>query len=69
MKKFFEKNYVDKNPGAKDLKGRRSYHFRQRELVQTVTEVKQRKVVGILRDGRIATLKKFLAKVPGDKVK
>ena len=69
MEKFFEKNYVGKNPRAKDLKGRRSYHFRHQELVQTVTEVKQRKVVEILRDGRIATLKKFLAKVPGDKVK
>lgn len=45
------------------------HSFRQQELVHTVTEVKQRKVVGILRDDRIATLKEFLAKVPGDKVK
>jgi len=44
------------------------HSFRHQELVHTVTEVKQRKVVGVLRDDRIATLKKFLAKIPGDKV-
>jgi len=37
--------------------------------VHTVTEVKQRRVLGILRDDRIATLKKFLGKIPGDKVR
>jgi transposase len=37
--------------------------------VHTVTEIKQRKMVGILRDDRIATLKKFLANIPRDKVK
>jgi len=45
------------------------HSFRHHELVHTVTEVKQRKMVGILRDDRIATLKKFLAKIPRDKVK
>ncbi len=45
------------------------HSFRHQELVHTVTEVKQRKVLGILRDDRIATLKKFLIKVPGDKVR
>lgn len=35
--------------------------------MHTITEVKQRKVLGILRDDRIATLKKFLSKIPGDK--
>ena len=45
------------------------HSFRHQELVHTVTEVKQRKVVGILRDDRIATLKKFLTKIPRDKVK
>ena len=45
------------------------HSFRRQELVHTVTEVKQRKVVGILRDDRIATLKNFLTKIPGDKVK
>jgi len=45
------------------------HSFRHQELVHTVTEVKQRKVLGILRDDRIATLKKFLSKVPRDKVK
>jgi hypothetical protein len=34
-----------------------------KELVHTVTEVRQRKVLGILRDDRIATLKKFLLEV------
>jgi transposase len=45
------------------------HSFRHQDMVHTVTEVKQRKVVGILRDDRIATLKKFLAKIPKDKVK
>ncbi len=37
-------------------------------MVHTVTEVKQRKMLGILRDDRMATLKKFLSKVPRYKV-
>jgi len=45
------------------------HSFRHQELVHTVTEVKQRKVVGILRDDRIVTLKKFLTKIPAGKVK
>ena len=45
------------------------HSFKHQELVHTVTEVKQRKVVGILRDDHIATLKKFLTKIPRDKVK
>jgi transposase len=45
------------------------HSFRHQELVHTVTEVKQRKVVGILRDDRIATLKEFLSKIPKDKVR
>ena len=31
------------------------YSFRHQELVHTVTEVQQRKMLGILRDDRIAT--------------
>jgi len=38
-------------------------------MVYTVTEVKQRRVLRILRDDRIATLKKFLSKIPRDKVR
>ena len=45
------------------------HSFRHQELVYTVTEVKKRKVLGILRDDRIATLNKFLSKIPKDKVK
>jgi len=45
------------------------HSFRHQELVHTVTEVKQRRMLGILRDDRIATLKKFLSKIPKDKVK
>ena len=45
------------------------HSFRHQELVHTVTEVKQRKVLGILRDERITTLKKFLSKLPKDKVR
>jgi transposase len=44
------------------------HSFKHQELVHTVTEVKQRKVVGILRDDHIATLKKFLSKISRDKV-
>ena len=45
------------------------HSFRHQELVHTVTEVKQRRVLGILRDDPIATLKKFLSKVLGEMVK
>ncbi len=45
------------------------HSFRHQELVHTVTEVKQREVLGILRDDRIATLKKFLSKISRDKVR
>ena len=45
------------------------HSFRHQELVHTVTEVKQRKMLGILMDDRIATLKEFLRKIPKDKVR
>jgi len=45
------------------------HSFKHQELVHTVTEVKKRKMLGILRDDRIATLKMFLKKIPGKKVK
>jgi transposase len=49
--------------------GTDEHSFRHQELVHSITEVKRRKVLGILRDDRIATLKKFLGKVPHDKVR
>jgi len=45
------------------------HSFRHHDMVHTVTEVKKRKVLGILRDDRIATLKTFLKKIPQNKVK
>jgi transposase len=45
------------------------HSFKHQDMVYTVTEVKQRKVVGILRDDRLATLKKFLSKIETNKVK
>jgi transposase len=45
----------------------RNFSLRHQELVHTVTEVKQRKIVGMLRDDRIATLKEFLGKIPKEK--
>jgi transposase len=45
------------------------HSFRHQDMVHTVTEVKKRKVLGILRDDRVATLKMFLKKIPQDKVK
>ena len=38
----------------------RDFSFRHQDLVYTVTEVKKRKMIGILKDDRIATLKEFL---------
>ena len=45
------------------------HSFKPQDMVYTMTEVKQRRVPGILRDDRMATLKKFLPKIPRDKVK
>ena len=45
------------------------HSFRHQDLVHTVTEVKKRRVLGVLRDDRIATLKEFLNKIPKDKVR
>jgi len=43
--------------------------FRHQDMVHIVTEVKKRKVLGILRDDRIATLKIFLKNIPQERVK
>lgn len=40
------------------------HNFRHQELVHTITEVKKRRVLGILRDDRTATLKGFLSRIP-----
>jgi len=45
------------------------HSFKHQELVHMVTEVKKRRVLRILKDDRIATLKDFLLKIPKDKVK
>ncbi len=45
------------------------HSFRHQELVYTVTEVKKRMMLAILRDDRIATLKSFLSTIPKQKVK
>ena len=45
------------------------HSFRHQDLVHTVTEVRERKMLGVLRDDRIATLRGFLSNVPKDKVK
>lgn len=45
------------------------HSFRRQELVHMVTEVKKRRVLGILKDDRIATLKDFLNRIPKGKVK
>jgi transposase len=45
------------------------HSFRHQELVHTVTEVKRRMMLGILKDDRIASVKAFLDKLPKDKVK
>jgi len=45
------------------------HSFKHQELLHTVTEVKQRRMLGILRDYCITTLKKFLSKIQGDNVR
>jgi transposase len=45
------------------------HSFKHQELVYLVTEVKKRRVLRILKDDLIATLKAFLIKIPKDKVK
>ena len=40
------------------------HSFSHQELVYTVTEVKKRRLLGVFRDDRIATLKDFLSKYP-----
>ena len=45
------------------------HSFRHQELVHTVTELKRRKMLGVLRDDRIATLNKFLIKIPEDRIR
>jgi len=45
------------------------HSFKHQEMVYTVTEVRAKRVLGILKDDRIATLKKFLTRIPGDKVR
>jgi len=45
------------------------HSFRHQDMVHTVTEVRKRKVLGILRDDRIATLKMFLKNIPQERVK
>ena len=45
------------------------HSFRHQDMVHTVTEVKKRKLLGVLRDERIATLKMFLKKIPQERVK
>jgi transposase len=45
------------------------HSFKHQELVHTVTEVKKRRMLGILSDDRVVTLKRFLSKIPKDKVR
>ncbi len=45
------------------------HSLKHQELVHVVTEVKKRKVLGILKDDCIATLKTFLGKMPEGNVK
>lgn len=44
------------------------HSFRHQEMVFTVTEVKQRRMLGILKDDRISSLKAFLSRLSAEKV-
>ena len=43
--------------------------LRYEEMLYNMTEVRAKRVLGILKDDRIATLKDFLTRIPKDKVK
>ncbi|MGQ9546194.1 MAG: transposase [Dehalococcoidia bacterium] len=45
------------------------HSLRHQEMVYTVTEVRPKRVVGILKDDRIATLKKLLTRIPVDRIR
>ena len=45
------------------------HSFKHQEMVYTVTEVRAKRVLGILKDDRIATLKNFLTKIPGNRIR
>ena len=45
------------------------HSFRHQDMVHTVTEVKRKRMLGILKDDRVTTLKVFLRRIPQDKVK
>lgn len=45
------------------------HSFKHQEMVHTVTEVRAKRVLGILKDDRIATLKEFLSKIPEGRVR
>ncbi len=44
------------------------HSFRHQELVHTITEIKTKRMLGVLKDDRIVTLKTFLSKIPQEKV-
>lgn len=44
------------------------HSFRHQDMVHTITEVKKRRVLGILQDDRMASLKAFLGQLPAPKV-
>ena len=45
------------------------HSLRHQEMVYTVAEVKRRRLLGVLGDDRIVTLKGFLSRIPKDKVR
>lgn len=45
------------------------HSFEHQEMVYTVTEIGAKRVLGILKDDRIATLKKSLTRMPQDKLR
>ena len=47
----------------------RSLDLRHQEMVFTVTEVKQRRMLGILKDDRVSSLKAFLSRLSAEKVR
>jgi transposase len=57
------------NEGEEIFLGIDEHSFRRQDMVHTITEVKKKKMLGILRHDRIATVKIFLRKIPQEKVK
>ena len=74
LRRLLERKIDEETPGFVQHEdeihpGIDEHSFKHQEMVYTVTEVRAKRVLGILRDDRIATLKNFLTKIQGHRVR